>query len=101
MKVSVSILTGAFFYVEVANDAKVCHLKREIEARMEIPYDRLILLLDIGEDCGTCLVEETKDGATLAEVGIRDGSHIYLFFKPLDPPPFSYNRADNGGSSGY
>lgn len=92
MKVSAEVLTGGFFYIEVASGAKVRDLKRRIELQMKVPYNRLILLLDTQRSRGARLIEETKDERFLAEVGVRDGAHIYLFFKPLNHP-------DNGGGT--
>ncbi|KAJ4822286.1 hypothetical protein Tsubulata_006391 [Turnera subulata] len=82
MRVGVDILTGTFFYVEVENDAKVVDLKREIEAQQKLPQDRLILFL-INNGQHHCLNEE-EDDASLVDCGVQDGSHIYLFFNPLE-----------------
>ncbi|KAF9663277.1 hypothetical protein SADUNF_Sadunf17G0021500 [Salix dunnii] len=81
MKVVVEILTGTLFYIEVGNDATVADLKKEIGAQQKLPQDRLILFLDNKQ---TRLISEEGDGATLVDCGVRDGSHIYLFFDPVD-----------------
>ncbi|KAJ6371890.1 hypothetical protein OIU77_002249 [Salix suchowensis] len=83
MKVAVEILTGTLFYIEVGNDATVADLKKEIGAQQKLPQDRLILFLDNKQ---TRLIsdQDQGDGATLVDCGVRDGSHIYLFFDPVD-----------------
>ena len=84
MKVVIENLTGTLFYVQVGNDATVEDLKREIEAQLKLPCDRLILILDA--DCCPLM---TRDGEkeSLVDCGIQDGSHIYLFFNPIDDEP--------------
>jgi hypothetical protein len=64
MKVVVENLTGTLFYIQVGNDATLADLKREIEAQQKLPYG--------------------GDGVSLMDCGVQDGSHIYLFFNPLD-----------------
>lgn len=81
MKVVVENLTGTLFYVQVGNDATVEDLKREIEAQQKLPCDRLILVLD--DDCGPLMSKE-EEKASLVDCGVQDGSHIYLFFNPVD-----------------
>ncbi|CAJ1979035.1 unnamed protein product [Sphenostylis stenocarpa] len=81
MKVVVENLTGTLFYVQVSNDATVEDLKKEIEAQQKLPCDRLILVLDAHE-CPLMSKEEEK--LSLVDCGIQDGSHIYLFFNPVD-----------------
>lgn len=83
MKVVVEILTGILFSADVADDGTVADLKQEIGAQQKLPRDRLILLL---RNCDRSdPIKDDEDGARLADVGIQDGSHIYLFFKPVDP----------------
>ncbi|KAK4752384.1 hypothetical protein SAY87_021182 [Trapa incisa] len=96
MRLTVEIFTGPLFHVEVDDGGKVSDLKKEIAAQAELPYERLILVLDVpaGDDGSERrLIEEAKDGAPLADVGAYDGAHMYIFLKPLDP-------ADEDGS-GY
>lgn len=81
MKVVVENLTGTLFYIQVSNDATIEDLKKEIEAQQKLPCDRLILVLD-NDHCPLMNKEEEK--ASLIHCGIQDGSHIYLFFNPLD-----------------
>lgn len=80
MTMVVEILTGTLFYIEVGDTATVADLKREIEAQEELPYDRLILILY--DDYESRLLDE--DDVPLADYGVRDGSHMYLFFEPVD-----------------
>ncbi|KAK9922518.1 hypothetical protein M0R45_030980 [Rubus argutus] len=88
MKVVVENLTGTLFHVQVGNDATVADLKREIETQQKLPYDRLILILDADHSC--CTMNGDGDGVSLVDYGVQDGSHIYIFFYPLD---------DHGSSS--
>ncbi|KAL2328332.1 hypothetical protein Fmac_021759 [Flemingia macrophylla] len=81
MKVVVENLTGTLFYIQVGDDATIEDLKREIEAQQKLPCDRLILVLD-GDHC--FLVSKEEENTSLVDCGIQDGSHIYLFFNPVD-----------------
>nr|KYP50348.1 hypothetical protein KK1_027936 [Cajanus cajan] len=81
MKVVVENLTGTLFYIQVSNDATMEDLKREIEVQQKLPCDRLILVLD-ADHCFLMNKEEEK--TSLVDCGIQDGSHIYLFFNPVD-----------------
>ncbi|KAG2712250.1 hypothetical protein I3843_04G107500 [Carya illinoinensis] len=82
MRLVVENLTGTLFYIQVGNDATLADLKREIEAQQELPFHRLILMLDTNH---TPLMTSTdEDGVLLMDCGVKDGSHIYLFFNPLD-----------------
>ncbi|KAJ0054416.1 hypothetical protein Pint_02063 [Pistacia integerrima] len=81
MKVVVEILTGTLFYIQVANDATVADLKKEIESQQKLPCDRLILLLDNDK---SHLMSQDQDEVSLVDCGVKDGSHIYLFFNPID-----------------
>ncbi|KAJ8749400.1 hypothetical protein K2173_018892 [Erythroxylum novogranatense] len=82
MKVVVEILTGALFYVQLNNDATFADLKRDIAAQQNLPHDRLILCLENSQN--NHLIIRHEEEASLIDFGIRDGSHIYLFFSPLD-----------------
>ncbi|OWM64317.1 uncharacterized protein LOC116215417 [Punica granatum] len=84
MRVVVEILTGTVSYIDVGDDANVRELKTEIAAQTNLPYERLILLLDTPGDYECHLIEDAKDEALLIDVGVNDGARIYLFFKPLD-----------------
>ncbi|PON93262.1 Ubiquitin domain containing protein [Trema orientale] len=86
MKVVVENLTGTLFYIQVGNDATVDDLKREIEAQEKLPSDRLILILDSNDNRP---INNDGGGASLVDHGVHDGSHIYLFFNPLDDGPSS------------
>ncbi|KAL4620173.1 hypothetical protein ACB092_06G134700 [Castanea dentata] len=81
MRVVVENLTGTLFYIQVGNDATLADLKREIEAQQKLPCDRLILILN--NNCSR-LMNVDGDGISLVDCGVQDGSHIYLFFIPLD-----------------
>ncbi|KAK9284926.1 hypothetical protein L1049_024107 [Liquidambar formosana] len=80
MRVVVEIMTGTLFYIEVADDAMVADLKKEIEAQEKLPRDRLILI--VYDDDHSRLMSESE--LPLVDYGVRDGSHIYLVFEPLD-----------------
>ncbi|KAF3443718.1 hypothetical protein FNV43_RR13408 [Rhamnella rubrinervis] len=82
MRVVVENLTGTLFYIQLGNDATVAELKREIEAQEKLPCDRLILVLDTNLGCDP--IHDDGGGASLVDYGVRDGSHIYIFFNPLD-----------------
>ncbi|KAK7404919.1 hypothetical protein VNO78_05973 [Psophocarpus tetragonolobus] len=81
MKVVVENLTGTLFFIQVGNDATIGDLKKEIEAQQKFPSDRLILVPDV-DHCPLMSMEE--ENASLVDCGIQDGSHIYLFFNPID-----------------
>ncbi|XP_054811592.1 uncharacterized protein LOC129312858 [Prosopis cineraria] len=84
MKVAVENLTGTLFYVQMSNDATVADLKKEIGAHQKIPCDRLILLLDT-DLCPLMNHDEDEDQrVSLHDCGVQDGSHIYLFFNPIE-----------------
>jgi hypothetical protein len=82
MRVVVENLTGTLFYIQVGNDATLADLKMEIEAQQKLPCDRQILILD--KDRLSILTTDDGDGVSLMDCGVQDGSHIYLFFNPLD-----------------
>lgn len=81
MKVVVENLTGTLFYVEVGNEATVEDLKREIEAQAKLPCDRLIVIVD---DVCWPLITKDDEKESLVDFGIQDGSHVYIFFSPVD-----------------
>lgn len=88
MRVTIEILTGKLFYVEVdKEDATVLDLKREIESQENLPHDRLILILD-----DNVLIENET---SLIAYGVRDGSHLYLFFCPLKLDEKSFTSANH------
>lgn len=92
MRLVVEILTGALFYVHVDNDATIGDLKREIGSQQNLPHDRLILILDTNQS--PMNGGDQEDEAPLSDCGVKDGSHIYLFFSPVDDAsthPFLYN----------
>ncbi|KAK3445950.1 hypothetical protein EUGRSUZ_A01721 [Eucalyptus grandis] len=83
MKVVLEILTGILFSADVPGDGTVADLKQVIGAQQKLPCDRLILLP--GDSDRRHPIKDDEDGAPLVDVGIKEGSHIYLFFKPVDP----------------
>lgn len=78
-KLVAEILTGSLFYIEVDEGATVGELKKAIGNQEDLPTHRLILLLDADQ---RILLRD--DEVPLKEYRVRDGSHIYIFFKPLD-----------------
>lgn len=76
MKLIIEIFTGKLFYIKVGEDATLADLKTEIEAQEKFPCDRIILILH------TNLMNENE--VSLVDYGVQDGSHIYLFFYPLN-----------------
>ncbi|XAR68086.1 hypothetical protein NMG60_11003094 [Bertholletia excelsa] len=80
MRVVVEILTGPLFYVDVGENATVAELKKEIGSQQEVPTDQVILILYAG-DLSRLI---TENDLSLAEYGVGDGSHLYLFFHPLN-----------------
>ncbi|CAI9116695.1 OLC1v1017919C1 [Oldenlandia corymbosa var. corymbosa] len=83
MRVIIEILTGRLFYVEIKEDATVEDLKREIGFQEHLPLDRLILLVDHDRVNG-CSNLMTEDEIALQDYGVKDGSHVYLFFETVD-----------------
>uniref|UniRef100_A0A9I9DIA1 Ubiquitin-like domain-containing protein n=1 Tax=Cucumis melo TaxID=3656 RepID=A0A9I9DIA1_CUCME len=82
MKLVVQNLTGSLFFVEVEDDATVCDLRTQITAHQhDLPSHRLIFIPDHDTER---LISQTDDGISLVDFGLRDGSHIYIFFYPLD-----------------
>ncbi|VFR03656.1 unnamed protein product [Cuscuta campestris] len=78
MMVAVEILTGRWFNVRLGDGATVLDLKKEICVQdKQLPRDRLVLVMDGGGE-EQCLMSD--DGALLADYGVGDGSHVYLFF---------------------
>ncbi|KAK4434501.1 hypothetical protein Salat_0612900 [Sesamum alatum] len=84
MKLVAEILTGSLIYVEVGEDATVGDLQKKIGEQENLPTGRLMLMLDGDE---RFLLNRTD--VCLKDYGVRDSSHIYIFFKPLDHDPSS------------
>lgn len=78
MKVVMENLTGTLCYIEVKNDATIKDLKKEIESQQKLPGDRLILVVH------GLVIGKEEENMSLFDCGIHDGSHIYLFFNPLN-----------------
>ncbi|GAB4825145.1 hypothetical protein Ancab_008020 [Ancistrocladus abbreviatus] len=75
----VETLTGTQLHIELADDATVNVLKREIALRENLPHERLILYLY--DDHRVLL---NNDDISLTQYGVQDSSLIYLFFHSLD-----------------
>ncbi|KGN43536.1 hypothetical protein Csa_020453 [Cucumis sativus] len=83
MKLVVQNLTGSLFFVEVEDDATVSDLRTQINAhphQHNLPSHRLIFIPDHNPER---LISQVDDGISLVDFGLRDGSHIYIFFSPL------------------
>ncbi|CAK9133536.1 unnamed protein product [Ilex paraguariensis] len=85
MRLVVEILTGKLFYIQLGDDATVEDLKREIGAQEKLPRDRLILILN-----GELSHLMNDNELSLLDYGVQDGSHVYLFFDPLDDCSFHH-----------
>lgn len=90
MQIVIEILTGKLFYIQVEEDATVADLKKQIGAQENLPHDRLLLMLDIS------LMNQNE--ASLVEYGVRDGSHLYLFF---NSPVVDNNASSNSSSTDH
>lgn len=80
MQVVVEIMMGTIFHIQVGDNATVLDLKIAIHNQENVPADRLILLLDIGDDH----LMMNDDQKTLSEYGVQDGSRLQVIFKPLE-----------------
>ncbi|XP_055821526.1 uncharacterized protein LOC129890045 [Solanum dulcamara] len=89
MNLVIEILTGTLFHIRVTEDISVADLKREISNQEKLPENRLILMLDTGDGDSIMF---NDDEIPLAEYGVKDGSHFYLFFKL----PNNNNNNNNG-----
>lgn len=83
MRVVVENLTGTLFFVQLGCNATVAELRREIGAQENLPCDRLILILD-HRPIYDHNDDEIDGRISLTDHGVCDGSHIYIFFSPLD-----------------
>ncbi|KAL3639212.1 hypothetical protein CASFOL_017119 [Castilleja foliolosa] len=88
MKLVAEIITGTLFYIEIDEDATVRDLKKKIRKQENLPIDRLILMLDFDDQNHRFM---DKDDSSLKSYGIRDWSHIYIFFGPPDNDPTPYS----------
>ncbi|KAL7124412.1 hypothetical protein ABFS83_14G046800 [Erythranthe nasuta] len=101
MKLVAEILTGSLFYVEVKEDDTVGDLKREIGDQENLPTERLILILN--DSCNNRTLMDNNE-TSLKDYGVRDSSHIYIFYEPVDdhidsPPSSPKDSASNEPSS--
>ncbi|XVE72191.1 hypothetical protein DITRI_Ditri11bG0019200 [Diplodiscus trichospermus] len=89
MEVVLQILTGNLFSVEVDNGSTIGDLKKEIEARENLPAGRMIMIVDDHKNQNHLITKE--DGVSLVDCGVHDGSHIYLFFNlPEGESPYHH-----------
>lgn len=83
MKVSVEIITGTFIDTEVSENATVKELKEKIATEVKLSVKRLILVVKDGEESRR-LVKDDEDEMKLIDLGVKEDSHVYLFFKHPD-----------------
>lgn len=82
MRVSVEIITGTFINTEVGENATVKELKEKIANEVQLSVRRLILV--VGHEEQRRMVREDEDETMLIDLGVREDSHMYLFFKHPD-----------------
>ncbi|KAK6792879.1 hypothetical protein RDI58_011960 [Solanum bulbocastanum] len=80
MQVVVEIMMGTIFHIQVGDNATVLDLKIAIHNQENVPANRILLLLDIGDD--HLLMND--DQKPLSEYGVQDGSRFQLIFKPFE-----------------
>ncbi|KAH0684067.1 hypothetical protein KY290_022725 [Solanum tuberosum] len=80
MQVVVEIMMGTIFHIQVGDNATVLDLKIAIHNQENVPANRILLLLDIGDDH----LIMNDDQKPLGEYGVQDGSRFQLIFKPLE-----------------
>ncbi|KAG5613271.1 hypothetical protein H5410_024552 [Solanum commersonii] len=80
MQVVVEIMMGTIFHIQVGDNATVLDLKIAIHNQENVPANRSLLLLDIGDD--HFLIND--DQKPLSEYGVQDGSRFQLIFKPFE-----------------
>ncbi|CAH8390941.1 unnamed protein product [Eruca vesicaria subsp. sativa] len=83
MKVSVEIITGTFIHAEVNENATVKELKEKIATEVKLSVKRLILVVGDGEEIRR-MVKDDEDEMKLMDLGVKEDSHMYLFFKHPD-----------------
>ncbi|KAJ0261976.1 Ubiquitin-like superfamily protein [Hirschfeldia incana] len=83
MKVNVEIITGTFIDAEVSENATVKELKEKIAKEVKLSMKRLILLVGGGEEIRR-MVKDDEDEMELTDLGVKEDSHMYLFFKHPD-----------------
>ncbi|KFK31129.1 hypothetical protein AALP_AA6G071700 [Arabis alpina] len=82
MKLNVEIITGTFVDTEVSENATVKELKEKISTEMKLPVKRLILV--VGNEEERRMLMDDGDEMILRDLGIREDTHMYLFFMHLD-----------------
>ncbi|KAF8056810.1 hypothetical protein N665_1267s0012 [Sinapis alba] len=83
MKVSVEIITGTFIDAEVSENATVKELKEKIATEVKLSVKRLILVVKDKEEIRR-MVKDDEDEMKLIDLGVKEDSHMYLFFKHPD-----------------
>ncbi|CAN7006670.1 hypothetical protein IGI04_010263 [Brassica rapa subsp. trilocularis] len=83
MKVNVEIITGTFIDAEVNESATVQELKEKIATEVKLSVKRLILVVEDEEESRR-LVKDDEDEMKLIDLGVKEDSHMYLFFKHPD-----------------
>lgn len=73
-------MMGTIFHIQVGDDATVLDLKIAIHNQENVPANRILLLLDIGDD--HLLMND--DQKPLSEYSVQDGSRFQLIFKPFE-----------------
>ncbi|XXG54473.1 hypothetical protein AAC387_Pa03g2341 [Persea americana] len=73
MELVMEILTGKLFHVQIDQSATVKELKKKIAMQEALPEYRLILVQRSGPPI-------KEDQSSLADYGVKEGSHIYVFF---------------------
>ncbi|KAF8108758.1 hypothetical protein N665_0104s0075 [Sinapis alba] len=83
MRISVEIITGTFINTEVTENATVKELKEKIAKEVQLSVRRLILVVGDEEEIRRVVMED-EDETLLIDLGVREDSHMYLFFKLPD-----------------
>ncbi|KAF8096076.1 hypothetical protein N665_0318s0025 [Sinapis alba] len=83
MKISVEVITGTFIDAEVSENATVKELKEKIATEVKLSVKRLILVVKDKEEIRR-MVKDDEDEMKLIDLGVKEDSHMYLFFKHPD-----------------
>ncbi|RID69560.1 hypothetical protein BRARA_C01648 [Brassica rapa] len=83
MKVNVEVITGTFIDAEVSENATVKELKEKIATEVKLSVKRLILVVEDEEESRR-FVKDDEDEMKLIDLGVKEDSHMYLFFKHPD-----------------
>ena len=77
MRVAVEVITGSLFYIDIAEEATVESLKKEIASQESLEESRLVLVHRNGEVIA-------NDQYTLKDCQVFNGTIVNLFFKPIE-----------------